>query len=172
MLACRIDGDTPTTVTQVGTAAPGTSAPSGVSLIRRPSGSSLPKCIVANRWLMIAVSWPVVPSSSSNPRPRTILQPERFEIPRTDHQLGDGRRLFARRERTALDRQKPAVAPAQRHVRCDHAGLNAARSRRSAGRAARRKRAAIQSSDTSVPAAPGASSGDAPCRRRRPAGRG
>ena len=38
-------------------------------------------------------------------------QAEGFEIPRTDHDLRDGRRLFTCGERTALDRQETAVAP-------------------------------------------------------------
>ena len=45
------------------------------SLMRRPIGSSPPKCIAANRWLTMTASWPAVPSTLSNSRPRTSCAP-------------------------------------------------------------------------------------------------
>ena len=141
-------------------AAPGGSAPSGVSLMR-PSQRIL-RAEVHGRESLVDDCGVL----ARRPIEIVELRPRKFRKPRVSKYRGPIMTCVTvgacspAGERTALDRQQRPLAPAQRHVRCDRAGLNPpipAIRWSSRSKKARRDR----SSGTSVPAAPGASSGGA-----------
>ena len=90
---------------------PGGAAPSAASLMRRPIGSSPPKCIAANRWLTMAASCPAVPSTLVEQTPAHELRAEGLEVSRPDRDERHNRRLLAGRAPGVL---RPAAAGSDR----------------------------------------------------------